>query len=84
MEKEQRLVRVRILTSDKPAALKDIMEVIAQSRAHVVSIEHDRVGEGVPIGKAEVIFNLETQNAEHTKTVISALGKARLKYRVDS
>jgi threonine dehydratase len=84
LEKERRLLRVRILTSDKPAALKDIMEVIAQSRAHVISIEHDRVGEGVPIGKAEVILNLETQNAQHTKTLISALGKARLKYRVES
>ena len=42
------------------------------------------MGEGVPIGKAEVILNLETQNAEHTKTLISALGKSRLKYKVES
>jgi len=84
LEKQHRLLRVRILISDKPGALKDIIEVIAQSRAHVISIEHDRVGEGVPIGKAEVIFDLETQNAEHTKTLISALGKSRVKYRVES
>ena len=42
------------------------------------------MGEGVPIGKAEVIFNLETQNTQHTKTLISALGKSRVKYRVES
>jgi len=84
LEKQHRLLRVRILISDKPGALKDIIEVIAQSRAHVISIEHDRVGEGVPIGKAVVIFDLETQNAEHTKTLISALGKSRVKYRVES
>jgi threonine dehydratase len=84
LEKEHRLLRVRILISDKPGALKDVIDVVAQSRAHVISIEHDRVGEGVPIGKAEVILNLETQNAQHTKTLISALGKARLKYKVES
>ncbi|MDA4117240.1 MAG: threonine ammonia-lyase [Thaumarchaeota archaeon] len=84
LEREHRLLRVRILTSDKPGALRDILDVVTKSRAHVVSIEHDRVGEGVPIGKAEVIFNLETQNKEHTKTLISALGKSRLKYRVES
>lgn len=84
LEKQHRLLRVRILISDKPGALKDIIEVIAQSRAHVISVEHDRVGESVPIGKAEVIFDLETQNAQHTKTLISALGKSRVKYRVES
>jgi len=42
------------------------------------------VGEGVPIGKAEVIFDLETQNAQHTKNLISALAKSRVKYRVES
>jgi threonine dehydratase len=84
LEKEHRLLRVRVLISDKPGALKDVIDVVAQSRAHVISIEHDRVGEGVPIGKAEVILNLETQNAQHTKTLISALGKSRLKYRVES
>lgn len=84
LEKQRRLVRVRILISDKPTSLLDIIEVVAGSRAHVISIEHDRVGEGVPIGKAEVIFNLETQNAQHTKTLISALAKSRVKYRVES
>ena len=33
LEKQHRLLRVRILISDKPGALKDIIEVIAQSRA---------------------------------------------------
>ena len=84
LEKQRRLLRVRILVSDKPGALKDIIEVVIESRAHVVSIEHDRVGEGVPIGKAEVILNLETQNAEHTKKLISAFGNSMLKYRVES
>jgi len=84
LERESRLVRVRILISDKPGALRDIIDIVAQSKAHVVSIEHDRVGEGVPIGRAEVIFNLETQNEAHTKTLISALAKARVKYRLES
>ena len=34
--------------------------------------------------EAEVIFDLETQNAQHTKTLISALGRSRVKYRVES
>ena len=57
-------------------------EVIALARANVISIAHDRVGQDIPIGRAEVTFNLETQNIEHTKSLVSALGKARLKYKL--
>ena len=82
LEREHRLLRVKVALSDKPGSLRDVLDVIARSRANVVSIEHDRVGQGIPIGRAEVTLNLETQNKEHTKSLVSALGKARLKYRL--
>ena len=49
--------------------------MVAQARANVVSVEHDRVGQDIPIGRAEVTFNLETQNMEHTKSLVSALAR---------
>jgi threonine dehydratase len=82
LERAHRLLRVRITLSDKPGALRDILTVVAQTRANVVSVQHERVGSGIPIGRAEVTLNLETQNMEHTKSLISALGKARLKYKL--
>jgi threonine dehydratase len=84
LEKAHRLLRVRITLSDKPGALSDILAVVAQARANVISVEHERVGRDVPIGRAEVTLNLETQNMEHTKSLVSALGKARLKYKLIS
>jgi threonine dehydratase len=82
LERAHRLLRVRITLSDRPGALRDILAVVAQTRANVVSVQHERVGSGIPIGRAEVTLNLETQNMEHTKSLISALGKARLKYKL--
>jgi threonine dehydratase len=82
LERAHRLLRVRITLSDRPGALRDILTVVAQTRANVVSVQHERVGSGIPIGRAEVTLNLETQNMEHTKSLISALGKARLKYKL--
>ena len=75
LEGENRLLRVRVILSDKPGALREILEVVARARANVVKIEHDRVGKDVPVGKAQVTFDLETQNLEHTKAVLSALGR---------
>jgi threonine dehydratase len=82
LEKAHRLLRVRITLSDRPGALRDILAVVAEARANVVSVEHKRVGRDVPIGRAEVTLNLETQNMDHTKALVSALGKARLKYKL--
>jgi threonine dehydratase len=82
LEREHRLLRVKVTLSDKPGALRDTLDVIASARANVVAVEHDRVGKDIPIGRAVVTFTLETQNMEHTKSLIAALGKARLKYRL--
>ncbi len=82
LENAHRLLRVRITLSDKPRALSDMLTVVAETRANVISVEHERAGRDVPIGRAEVTLNLETQNIEHTKSLVSALGKARLKYKL--
>jgi threonine dehydratase len=82
LEREHRLLRVKVTLSDKPGALKDILDVVATSRANVVKVEHDRVGKDIPIGRAEVTLTLETQNMDHTKSLIQAFGKARLRYRL--
>jgi threonine dehydratase len=82
LEREHRLLRVKVALSDKPGALRDILDVVAGTRANVVNVEHDRVGKDIPIGRAEVMLTLETQNSDHTKSLIAALGKARLKYRL--
>ena len=83
LEREHRLLRVRITLSDKPGALSDILAVVAQARANVVSVEHERVGRDVPIGRAEVTLNLETQNMEHTKSLVSALGEGAAEVQAD-
>jgi threonine dehydratase len=82
LEREHRLLRVKVSLSDKPGALKDVLDVVARSRANVIDVELERIGEGVPIGRAEVVLSLETQNFDHTKALVRALGHARLKYRL--
>jgi threonine dehydratase len=82
LERGHRLLRVRITLSDRPGGLRDVLAVVAQTRANVISVQHERMGRDVPVGRTEVTLNLGTQNLEHTKSLISALGKARLKYKL--
>jgi threonine dehydratase len=84
LERENRMLRVKVTLSDKPGALRDTLDVIASARANVIDVEHDRVGKDIPIGRTVVTFTLETQNKEHTESLVKALSKARLKYRLVS
>jgi threonine dehydratase len=82
LEREHRLLRVRVALPDRPGALRDLLDVVAKSRSNVITVDTDRLGADVPIGMAVVTLILETQNIEHTKTLVAALGKARLKYKI--
>ncbi len=84
LEREHRLIRMRFMISDRPGALKEITDTVAASRANVIDVHFERMGQEVPIGKTQVVLSLETQNAEHTKTLTTAFDRARIKYKVIS
>lgn len=84
LEKERRLLRLRFTLSDRPGALKEVVDLMAQARANIINVQHERMGKDVPIGRTQVVFSLETQNEEHTRNLIGAFDKARLKYKVIS
>lgn len=84
LEKEKRLLRLRFTLSDRPGALKEVVDLVAQARANIINVQHERMGQDVPIGRTQVIFSLETQNEEHTRNLIDAFDRARLRYKVIS
>lgn len=84
LEKEKRLLRLRFTLSDRPGALKEVVDLVAQARANIINVQHERMGQDVPIGRTQVIFSLETQNEEHTRNLIDACDRARLRYKVIS
>ena len=80
--KDGRLVRLGVLLRDRPGALSGVTALIAQERANIVHIEHDRAfSRRATIGETEVEVTLETSG----RAQIEAL-KARLEaagYRVE-
>jgi len=82
LEREHRLLRVRVALPDRPGPLRDLLDVVAKSRSNVIAVDTDRLGADTPIGMAVVTLILETQNVEHTRTLVAALGRARLKYKI--
>src|SRR5947209_2923061 len=82
LEMEHRLLRLEFALADRPGALREIIDAVAEAKANVVDVVHQRMGSNVPLGRATVVLSVETQNSSHTKRLMAGLAGAGLRYRV--
>jgi threonine dehydratase len=65
------VLRTRI--PDRPGELIKLLELIAEQRANVVSVEHHREGMRISVAETEVELTLGTRDREHCEQVVGAL-----------
>jgi len=70
-----RYLKLKVELDDVPGALARLAAEIAEARANISIITHDRRSESLPIGKTEVLVELETRGAEHIQDVTRHLSK---------
>ncbi len=76
-----RYLVVRTRVADRPGELLKLLELFAQERVNVVSVEHHREGMDVPIGETEVELTVVTRDPEHCDALLATLSEAG--YRVE-
>jgi len=76
-----RYLKIRTVLKDRPGALLDLAGVIAENRANIYAIHHDRTSKDVAMNAAEVELDLETRGHEHVVELLDALEAAG--YEVD-
>lgn len=64
-----RLVRMSILLRDVPGALAKLTTLVAQHRANILHIIHERAAKDIPIGFSKVILVLETRGPGHIREI---------------
>jgi threonine dehydratase len=80
--KDGRLVRLGVLLRDRPGALSRLTALLADERANIVHIEHDRAfAPGAAIGESEVELTLEMSGRPHIQRLLERLDAAG--YRVE-
>ena len=80
--KDGRLVRLAVLLRDRPGALARLTALVAEARANVVHIEHDRAfARWSAIGETEVALTLETSGRDHIEQLLARLRDSG--YRVE-
>jgi len=71
-----RLLRIEVDLLDVPGSLWKLMGIIAQEKANILHIFHDRLNLENPIQVSRVKLNLETRGHDHAKEVVDKLREA--------
>jgi threonine dehydratase len=68
-----RYVKLRTVLKDRPGALTDLSRIIAENRANIYAIQHDRTARDIGMGSAEVELDIETRGNEHVEQLTESL-----------
>jgi threonine dehydratase len=68
-------MRFSVRLDDVPGALAKLLGIIADSKANVFQIYHNRGGAGMPIDQSLVQLEIETRNFEHVREVEAVLNQ---------
>lgn len=80
--KAGRYVRINTSLPDKPGYLRKLLNLVADLKANVFSINHERLDVHAPIGETEVYLTLETRDHEHIRRIIEVMTKEGYKAKV--
>ena len=75
--KDGRLVRLRVRIGDHPGDLHRLLGVVAEARANIVEVEHNRAFTKVDLDETVVDLTIETRGPEHVRDLEAALASAK-------
>ncbi len=76
LNKAGRRIKFKTVLKDRPGRLEQLLGLVADLGANVLTINHDHYKAKVPIDRAEVELELETRNHDHAEEIYSQLVEA--------
>ncbi len=73
LQREGRIVRIRIEITDQPGVLSTVARLIGETGANIIEIEHQRLFSAVPAKQAELDVVLETHGKDHVERILAGL-----------
>jgi threonine dehydratase len=71
-----RYLQIRTVLKDRPGALETFLEILADHRANILAVDHDRASRDVQMNAAEVELDVETRGTDHVEELLAALRDA--------
>ena len=77
-----RFVKLRTVMKDRPGALEEFLDIVAESGANIYEINHDRARQSFAIDATEIELDLETRGHEHVEAMLEKLRNAGFQVEV--
>jgi len=77
-----RMLKIFVMLTDKPGALKELVDVISSLSFNIVEVLHDRLSSNVSAGTAGVTLSLETEDQKHAEKLIEHLKKRNIQFKI--
>ncbi|MGZ3771989.1 MAG: threonine ammonia-lyase [Bdellovibrio sp.] len=74
-----RLCELSVTVDDLPGTLSKLTQAIAEQKANILEVHHDRVSKGLSLRETRIDFVLETTSIEHVERIKSALENCGVK-----
>ena len=71
-----RFLAIRLLISDRPGELRNVLDLIARGRGNVVSVDHHREGRTTTALQTELEIVVSTRDEEHCQELLASLRAA--------
>ena len=73
LQENGRIAEFSVMMADKPGQLIQLLQIIAQTGANILDVNHDRRAKGVAVSNVVVNVTVETRNKAHYEEMVAAL-----------
>ena len=68
-----RYVKIRTVLKDRPGALNDLLDIVAEERANIYAIQHDRTNRDVAMNATDVELDLKSRGPQHVDALLTRI-----------
>jgi len=83
LARDGRLARLRLVVPDQPGNLARAAAIIGAAGANILEVYHERAFTALPIRATDLLFVIETRNAQHVAEVVAGLRSSGFAVTVD-
>ncbi len=75
-----RLCEMSVIVPDIPGSLSRLTQILAENRANILEVHHDRVKQGINVKETRINFVIETTSHAHIETIRQCMAKTGARF----
>ncbi len=80
--KTGRLARLQIRVPDRPGSLQRVLSTVSGNGANIISIDHDRLKQDLPLQWTQLTLSVEIRNSQHLEQIVQSLQGQNLSTKI--